>query len=187
MSETESPTMHSKQPSLLQVAAQSAPGQAAAPRPPVPASRPAYTDEDTELLARLIFAEGASEFKKPGAYLGIGNTVLNRVGVPGFANTLRGVITQPGQFQSVGGRLWNDAANPAGLTGLDATAYAAARSLAEDLIGGSEYLFDDPTGGATYFYSGPTPVGFFTRQTRSGRLQPTYKGGKFTFLRDTQR
>ena len=99
------------------------------------------------------------------------------------------------QFASVGGRLWNSAANPAALTGNDAIAYRAARGIANDLLYGSEFNSYDPTVGATYFYSSPTntpPPGFFTSRVNSGRLQKTYEAGRpqygdiFTFLRDTQ-
>src|SRR5882672_11516024 len=140
---------------------------ATAPRARAPVAGQVFTDNDIESLARVIFAEGADQADKPGAYLGIGNSVLNRVGAPGFPNTVQGVISQrtpngTPQFASVGGDLWNKAANPANLTGKNATAYNAALSLAHDLIIGNEYLPEDPTGGATYFYSGKTPGGFFT-------------------------
>jgi spore germination cell wall hydrolase CwlJ-like protein len=152
-----------------------------------------------DLLGRLIFAEGASQFRKPGVYLGLGNTVLNRMKARGFPNTLQGVILERAQngvpqFASVGGRLWNAAANPAALTGDDATAYQAARAIAQDLLYGSEFNSYDPTLGATYFYSttnNSPPAGFFTDRTNSGRLRETYRAGdprsgEFRFLRDTQ-
>jgi Cell Wall Hydrolase len=117
----------------------------------------------------------------------------------GFPNTVQGVIlerTPNGvpQFASVGGRLWNSAANPAALTGDDATAYQAARAIANDLLYGSEYNSYDPTLGATYFYStrnNSPPAGFFMNSLNSGRLRETYRSGdpmrgEFRFLRDTQ-
>lgn len=202
MSDPRGSLMPSSQQGLLAAAA--AP-QAPRGAPPLPApaaraqlDRSSFTDDDTNLLARLIFAEGAGKFRVPGVYLGIGNAILNRVGKPGFRNTLQDVVQQRVQFQSVGGDLWNKAGNPAGLTGDNATAYAAALQMARDLVEGGEYVFDDPTGGATYFYStknGSPPDGFFTRNTNSGRLQETYRGRKvspepddpeYRFLRDTQ-
>ena len=169
-------------------------GPATAPSGQPPATRPAFTENDVDMLARLIFAEGAGQAAKPGVYLGIGNTVLNRIGKPGFANSLQGVINQrlpngTRQFDSVGGRLWNQAANPSALTGPNATAYNAARALANDLLYGSEYIFDDPTNDSTYFYSSGTrlpPRGFFTTAERSGRLRREYDAGDFFFLRDTR-
>lgn len=167
---------------------------AAVPSGQAPAARPAFTENDVDTLARLIFAEGANQAAKPGVYLGIGNTVLNRIGKPGFANSLQGVINQilpngTRQFDSVGGPLWNQAANPSALTGPNATAYNAARALANDLLYGSQYNFDDPTGDSTYFYSSGTglpPRGFFANAERSGRLRREYKAGDFFFLRDTR-
>lgn len=171
------------------------------PRQGTQTARPQTTfdDNDVELLARLIFAEGANQFRKPGVYLGLGHTVLNRMKARGFPNTLQGVIfdrTPSGvpQFESVGGNLWNLAGNPGALTADNAIAYQAARATANDLLYGSEYNFDDPTGGATYFYSttrNSPPAGFFTNRINSGRLQETYKAGdprtgEFRFLRDTQ-
>ena len=161
---------------------QSRPGQRAQTVPP----QTDFDENDVELLARLIFAEGANQFHKPGVYLGLGNTVLNRMKARRFPNTLQGVTldrTPNGvpQFASVGDRLWNSAANPAGLTGRNAIAYQAARAIANDLLYGSEYNFDDPTGGATYFYStknNSPPAGFFANSINSGRLRETYKAGE---------
>jgi spore germination cell wall hydrolase CwlJ-like protein len=172
------------------------------PGPRAPAARPQtdFNDNDVDLLARLIFAEASGQFRAPGAYLGVGNTVLNRVKSRGFPKTLQDVILERApngvpQFASVGGRLWNSAANPGALTRNDAIAYQAARTLANDLLYGSEYNFEDPTGGATYFYSSGTntpPPGFFSSRINSGRLRKTYEAGRpqygdiFTCLKDTQ-
>ena len=170
------------------------------PRAPA-APQTDFNDNDVDLLARLIFAEAAGQFRAPGAYLGVGNTVLNRVKARGFQKTLQNVIlerTPSGvpQFESVGRRLWNSAANPAALTGNDDLAFRAARATASELLYGSDYNTQDPTAGATYFYSSRNntpPPGFFTGRINSGRLQKTYEAGRpqygdiFTFLRDTQR
>lgn len=128
-----------------------------APRAPT-APQTDFNDNDVDLLARLIFAEAAGQFRAPGAYLGVGNTVLNRVRSRGFPKTLQDVIlerTPNGvpQFQSVGGRLWNAAANPAALSPSDQLAFRAARATANELLYGSDYNPQDPTAGATYFYS----------------------------------
>ena len=60
-----------------------------------------YTQEDVELLARLITAEvGVTDEER--AYL-CGVVVLNRMKSDKFPNTLREVIYQPGQYQAT----WN--------------------------------------------------------------------------------
>jgi len=66
----------------------------------------------------------------------------------GFADTLWYVIAEPGQLDSVGTLLWNDAANPASLTGPNATAYAEALTAANGILDGQ---ISDPTGGAVFF------------------------------------
>ena len=182
----------------------------AAPRPlrPTPRAQPAtpqtdFTDSDVDLLGRLIFAEAADHFRKPGAYQAVGSTVLNRLKARGFPKTLQGVILgrAPGgapQFAGTQNAQWRRAANPAALTGENAIAYSAARAVARDLLyGTTDYDLADPTLGGTYFYSVPStppPTGgdhpppgkFFTDGINSGRLRESYKVGQFRFLRDTQ-
>ncbi len=55
-----------------------------------------FTDEDLLWLARIAFIEarGGSEYKK----LAVCNVVLNRVEDPRFADTVKGVILEAGQF-----------------------------------------------------------------------------------------
>lgn len=55
-----------------------------------------YTEEELNLLARLIFAEGGSESFITQAC--IGSVVLNRLDSEHFPNTLREVIYQDSQF-----------------------------------------------------------------------------------------
>lgn len=61
-----------------------------------PALRMNFTEEDLLWLARIstVEARGGSEYKK----LAVCNVVLNRVESPKFANTIKGVIFQSGQF-----------------------------------------------------------------------------------------
>jgi spore germination cell wall hydrolase CwlJ-like protein len=134
--------------------------------------------DDAALLARLIFAEGANNYKEPHAFEGIGWTAVNRIGERGFPDTLAGVIYQPNQFNAVTNNLWNRAANPAILTGDEARAYALANSVAEGIVNGETL---DPVDGATFFHSGSLPRGFFTNQVRAGRLTSREKLGSFTF------
>lgn len=55
-----------------------------------------YTEEDLDLLARLINAEGGIESYE--TKLKIGSVVMNRVDDPNFPNTIREVIYQKNQF-----------------------------------------------------------------------------------------
>ena len=60
-----------------------------------------YTQEEVELLARLITAEVGTEDEER-AYL-CGSVVLNRMKSDKFPNTIREVIYQPGQYECT----WN--------------------------------------------------------------------------------
>ena len=65
--------------------------------------KPPHTNDEVDLLARLITAEqgyytGADYEEK--AYV-CGSVVINRVNDPRFPDTLEGVIYQPGQYQCV--------------------------------------------------------------------------------------
>lgn len=55
-----------------------------------------YTDEELDLLARLIFSEGGIESYQ--TQLMIGSVVMNRVSDPAFPNTIAEVIYQENQF-----------------------------------------------------------------------------------------
>ena len=80
---------------------------------------------DSLLLARLIFGEANSE-----PYIGqvaVASVILNRVGAPGFPDSIAGVVFQPDAFESVSnGQIWasqpsstNLAAATAALNGWD--------------------------------------------------------------------
>ena len=58
-----------------------------------------YTENDFELLARVIEAEagGESDYHK----LCVGTVVMNRVASDKYPSTIEGVIYQPGQYQCV--------------------------------------------------------------------------------------
>ena len=55
-----------------------------------------YTQEELDLLARLIYSEGGIESYE--TQLKIGSVVMNRVNDPRFPNTIREVIYQTNQF-----------------------------------------------------------------------------------------
>ena len=64
----------------------------------VPEHKPvySYTEEELDLLARLIYSEGGIE--SYDTQLKIGSVVMNRVDDPYFPNTIREVIYQKNQF-----------------------------------------------------------------------------------------
>ena len=64
----------------------------------VPEHKPVYTytEEELDLLARLIYSEGGIE--SYDTQLKIGSVVMNRVDDPDFPNTIREVIYQKNQF-----------------------------------------------------------------------------------------
>lgn len=141
------------------------------------------------LLARLIFAEAADHHDRPGAMEAIGWTTLNRVGAPTFPKTLEAVIHQPGQFDSVGKKLWRDAGDPSKLTGPNVTAYAKALEAAEGILGGR---IPDRTKAAQFFYSSPTkdaPGDWFPKKIKDKELEHTLTEplGKFWFLKPPAR
>lgn len=93
-----------------------------------------YTSSDTQLLARLIYAEARGE-----SYTGqvaVGAVVLNRVKSASFPNTISGVIYQPYAFTCVSDGQINYSP--------DATAIKAAK----DALNGW-----DPTYGCLYYYN----------------------------------
>ena len=128
------------------------------------------------LLARVMFAETAGV---PAAYRAVGWSIVNRVGAPGFPNTLSGVIHERNQYQSIGGVLWIKARDPSQLTGPDASSYAKALKIANGILNGTIL---DPTRGATYFYSG-NPSPWFEKEISLGELLPTDIVRPFKFLK----
>ena len=148
------------EPDLEQIAAAKDGGaQSSAPvvEPPDP--------DDVDLLARMIFAEGDSLYRVPGAMEGIGWVARNRVGTRGQPDTLRGVIYNTGkygipQFQATGNEMWPGntpwvrAADPSTLTGPDVQAFQRAHDVAQGILSGQ---IPDPTGGAVRFHTSKSP------------------------------
>lgn len=62
----------------------------------IPTSAYSYTEEDLDLLSRLIFSESGTESYE--TQLKVGSVVMNRVDSPHFPNTIREVIYQKNQF-----------------------------------------------------------------------------------------
>ncbi len=63
--------------------------------------KPKYSQEDLDLLARIINAEAGCDWIPDWVQRMVGSVVLNRVKSPHFPNTIREVIYQPGQYGPV--------------------------------------------------------------------------------------
>ena len=63
--------------------------------------KPSYTEEDLDLLARIINAEAGCDWIPDWVQRMVGSVVLNRVKSKHFPNTIREVIYQPGQYGPV--------------------------------------------------------------------------------------
>jgi spore germination cell wall hydrolase CwlJ-like protein len=147
---------------------------------------PIDTTKGVGLLARIIFAEGAQDFRVPNALEGIGSVILNRAdsqGV-GMPSTIDAVILQPGAFDGVNNSLFALAQNPNSLNGINVQAFTRSLAVAQGLINGS---IKDPTGRALFFFSGQLsqpPNGEFRRNIASGRLIHTTSFGNTHFFKD---
>lgn len=63
--------------------------------------KPTYTEEDLDLLARIINAEAGCDWMPDWVQQMVGSVVLNRVESDLFPDTIREVIYQPGQYGPV--------------------------------------------------------------------------------------
>ena len=106
-----------------------------------------YSDYDLDLLARLIYVENGCEWMPDWVQLYTGSVVLNRVNSPLYADTIEGVIYEPGQY--VPSALYYDTP--------DARTYENARILLEggsilpaDVMGQNGFNAGDGTY-ATYY------------------------------------
>ena len=98
-----------------------------------------YTEEDVELLARLVHGEARGEPYE--GQVAVAAVVLNRMETTGYPNTMEGVIFEEAQFSCVtDGQFYIDIPQ-------DSTVYQAARDALEGV---------DPTNGSLYFYNPDT-------------------------------
>ena len=93
-----------------------------------------FSNQDMELLARLIYAEARGENFQ--GQVAVGAVVLNRLRDPQFPKSVHGVIYQPGAFTAIQDRqFWLQP---------DDTAWTAAEAAVSGM---------DPTGGALFYYN----------------------------------
>lgn len=93
-----------------------------------------YTDEDVNLLAKVISAEARGESYE--GQVAVGAVILNRISHPSFPDSLSGVVYQKGAFSCVNDSNWYQPVE------------ASAKRAAQDALNGW-----DPTGGAIYYFN----------------------------------
>lgn len=87
--------------------------------PEAPEPEPVFTMDERELLARVIMAEAGTTEDLYGCCL-VGNVVLNRVYNDSWPNTIYGVVSQPGQFETwSNGAIWSYYPNEQSWTAAD--------------------------------------------------------------------
>jgi N-acetylmuramoyl-L-alanine amidase len=106
-----------------------------------------YTDQDLELLARLIQAEAGSEPLE--GMLAVGAVVVNRVLDPCFPDTIQGVIYQPRQFTPVGNHRFN--------APISERAWEAARAAlhGQDPVEGALFFFNPARAKGSFLFTRP--------------------------------
>ena len=91
-----------------------------------------YTDDDVYALAVAIYREAGSDYLSDEHRAMVGCVVMNRVKSREFPNTIRGVLTQPGQYAG----LWtNGIYFPAG-TNTSSSAVRRAYRIAREVLNG---------------------------------------------------
>ena len=106
-----------------------------------PPPAPAYTEQELEVLAMIIYQEAGGDAASDETRLMVGNVVLNRVADGRFPDNIVEVVLQRGQY----GRLhqtgikWPDRSSAPG----EAHAVARAYTLAERLLEGERVLPED--------------------------------------------
>jgi len=108
---------------------------------PLPVEQPSISP-DTELLARLIYAEARGESYR--GKVAVGAVVMNRVRDKDFPGTIKGVIYQQGQFAPIASRYNDDCLK-----------------AAREAMSGA-----DPTGGAMYFFNPRTATDRLVRNMK---------------------
>lgn len=93
-----------------------------------------YSNEDVNLLAKVISAEARGESYE--GQVAVGAVILNRVAHPSFPDSISGVVYQNGAFSCVYDSNWY------------ASVADSAKRAAQDALNGW-----DPSGGAIYYYN----------------------------------
>lgn len=122
------------------------------------AAKPKYSDEDLYWLSRIINAEAGSTWIPDWVQRHVGSVVLNRVKSPKYANTIKGVAFEKGQYYCVtSGSIYNEPSARA----VDNAIYILENgsTLPDGVLGQSEFIqgkvyteyYDTTLGTTTYF------------------------------------
>lgn len=118
------------------------------------------TPEEHDLLARVALGESSSD---PDERAGVISTVLNRVGQPGYANSIGGVVFQRGQFKAT--------RHPTGgFYRYSPEDYGNASRIVDDVISGKRA---DPTGGAVNFHAANSPLPSWAKGRQAQQIGAT--------------
>lgn len=93
-----------------------------------------YSNEDVELLAKVISAEARGESYE--GQVAVGAVILNRIAHPDFPDSLSGVVYQKGAFSCVNDSNWYQ------------PVAESSKKAARDALNGW-----DPSGGAVYYFN----------------------------------
>lgn len=74
-------------------------------------AEPKYTDEELDLLSRVVFCEAGSNWLSDEHQRAVASVVLNRVNDSRFPNTIRDVVYQKGQYGCVYNGMTNKTPN----------------------------------------------------------------------------
>lgn len=102
-------------------------------------NKPAYSQEDLYWLSRVIQAEAGSSWIPDWVQRGVGSVVLNRVKSSRFANSVKGVVFQVGQYYCVtSGSIYNSPSQKA----IDNAKYLLEKgsTLPDGVLGQSEHI-----------------------------------------------
>lgn len=72
---------------------------------------PKYTEEELDLLARIVWCEAGSDWLTDEHQQAIASVVINRKNDNRFPNTVKGVVYQKGQYACVGNGMINQTPN----------------------------------------------------------------------------
>ena len=132
---------------------------------------PSYDAEDRDYMIRTIAFEASDESDEGKA--AVAYVILNRIKSGGWGDSIKDVVTHPGQFEP-----WMTRREEMEKPSLDDPRYRNAAQIADAVLTGQ---MPDPTAGATYFLN-PAVV----RQRRGGSLPSWAQGegqsiGRHTF------
>lgn len=114
-----------------------------------PSGAEVYREDDVYWLSHIIFAESGNQ--SLAGMIAVGTVIMNRVGDSRFPNTIKGVITAPGQFTPVSnGTIHKTPSNQAVI--------AAKLVLEGAREAGNSLYFVNPRGGLSRWFRSLTPV-----------------------------